>query len=69
MAVAVMQIGEMRVAMRRRVVPVRMRMLLFPGACYVVVPMMCVMAMAMIVLQRLVPVPVRVHFKNMEQHA
>ena len=69
MAVAVMEVREMRMAVCRRIVPMRMCMLLFFCASRVVMPVMRVMAVAMIVLQRFVPVPVRVHFKNMEQHA
>ena len=69
MAVAVMEVREMRMAVRRRIVPMRMCMLLFFGSCRVAMPVMRIMAVAMIVLQRFVPVPVRMHFKNMEQHA
>ena len=58
----------MRVAVPGRFMPVRMGMRL-RRAGLVLMPVMRVMSVAMRVFQRFVPVPVRVHFENMEQHA
>lgn len=68
MAVTMMQVGIMRVAVPGRIVPMCMGMRL-RGAGLVQMPVVRVMSVTMRVFQRFVPVPVRVHFENMEQHA